>query len=37
MLEATARKRPDLLARIRASGGLSKADEKFLSGLAKPE
>ena len=37
MLEATARKRPDLLARIRQSGGLSKADEKFLSGLVKPE
>jgi tRNA (guanine37-N1)-methyltransferase len=37
MLEATARKRPDLLARIRHSGGLSKADEKFLSGLSKPE
>lgn len=37
MLEATARKRPDLLVKIRQSGGLSKADEKFLSGLPKPE
>jgi tRNA (guanine37-N1)-methyltransferase len=37
MLEATARKRPDLLAKIRQSGGLSKADEKFLSGLHTPE
>jgi tRNA (guanine37-N1)-methyltransferase len=33
MLEATARKRPDLLAKARAAGVLSKADEKFLAGL----
>jgi tRNA (guanine37-N1)-methyltransferase len=33
MLEATARKRPDLLARARAAGVLTKADEKFLAGL----
>ncbi len=33
MLEATARKRPDLLARARSAGQLTKADEKFLSGL----
>jgi tRNA (guanine37-N1)-methyltransferase len=37
MLEATARKRPDLLVKARSAGQLSKADEKFLSGLAKPE
>lgn len=36
MLEATAAKRPDLLARARSAGQLSKADEKFLAGLAKP-
>lgn len=34
MLEATARKRPDLLDKARAAGLLSKADEKFLAGLA---
>lgn len=33
MLEATARKRPDLLARAREAGILTKADEKFLAGL----
>ena len=37
MLEATANKRPDLLARARRAGQLSKADEKFLAGFAKPE
>jgi tRNA (guanine37-N1)-methyltransferase len=33
MLEATARKRPDLLLQARAAGLLTKADEKFLAGL----
>jgi tRNA (guanine37-N1)-methyltransferase len=33
MLEATARKRPDLLLKARSAGQLSKADEKFLAGL----
>ena len=33
MLEATARKRPDLLARARSAGQLSRADEQFLAGL----
>lgn len=33
MLEATARKRPDLLARARAAGRLTRADEQFLAGL----
>lgn len=33
MLEATARKRPDLLVKARQAGLLSKADEKFLAGL----
>ncbi|MDL2358339.1 MAG: tRNA (guanosine(37)-N1)-methyltransferase TrmD [Pseudomonadota bacterium] len=33
MLEATARKRPDLLAQARAAGLLSRADEQFLAGL----
>lgn len=33
MLEATARKRPDLLVKARAAGQLSKKDEKFLAGL----
>jgi tRNA (guanine37-N1)-methyltransferase len=32
-LEATARKRPDLIVQARAAGLLSKADEKFLSSL----
>jgi tRNA (guanine37-N1)-methyltransferase len=32
-LELTARRRPDLIAAARAAGRLSKADEKFLSGL----
>lgn len=36
MLEATLKKRPDQLERARASGQLSKADEKFLAGLDKP-
>lgn len=36
MLEATATKRPDLLEQARAAGLLSKADEQFLAGLAKP-
>jgi tRNA (guanine37-N1)-methyltransferase len=33
MLEATARKRPDLLVKARSAGQLTKADEKFLAGL----
>lgn len=33
MLEATARKRPDLLRKAREAGQLSKLDEKFLAGL----
>ncbi len=33
MLDATAKKRPDLLVRARSAGQLSKADEKFLAGL----
>ena len=33
MLEATLHKRADLLARARAAGVLTRADEKFLSGL----
>jgi tRNA (guanine37-N1)-methyltransferase len=33
MLEATARKRPDLLRKAREAGLLSRADEKFLAGL----
>jgi tRNA (guanine37-N1)-methyltransferase len=33
MLEATARKRPDLLVKARACGLLTKHDEKFLAGL----
>ena len=32
-LEATVRKRPDLLENARAAGGLTRADEKFLSSL----
>jgi tRNA (guanine37-N1)-methyltransferase len=32
-LEATARKRPDLIDKARAAGQLSKTDEKFLSSL----
>jgi tRNA (guanine37-N1)-methyltransferase len=36
MLEATWKKRPDQLARARAAGQLSKADEKVLAGLTKP-
>lgn len=35
MLEATAKKRPDLLDKARSAGQLSKADEKFLAGLDK--
>jgi len=33
MLEATQRKRPDLLSQARAAGLLTRADEKFLAGL----
>ncbi|PMQ15826.1 tRNA (guanosine(37)-N1)-methyltransferase TrmD [Janthinobacterium sp. AD80] len=33
MLEATAKKRPDLLTSARAAGLLSRADEKFLASL----
>jgi tRNA (guanine37-N1)-methyltransferase len=33
MLEATARKRPDLLVKAREAGILTKADEKFLAGF----
>ena len=33
MLEATAKKRPDLLVSARAAGLLSKTDEKFLASL----
>ncbi|WP_296947036.1 tRNA (guanosine(37)-N1)-methyltransferase TrmD [uncultured Massilia sp.] len=33
MLEATARKRPDLLDKARSAGQLDKADEKFLASL----
>lgn len=33
MLEATAKKRPDLIVKARAAGLLTRADEKFLSGL----
>ena len=33
MLEATARKRPDLLVKARDAGVLTKLDEKFLAGL----
>ena len=33
-LEATAKKRPDLIRRAREAGLLSKADEKFLGGLS---
>ena len=36
MLEATAKKRPDLLNKARADGLLTKTDEQFLAGLAKP-
>jgi tRNA (guanine37-N1)-methyltransferase len=35
MLEATARKRPDLITAARADGLLSKADEKFLADFNK--
>ncbi|HEU4851382.1 MAG TPA: tRNA (guanosine(37)-N1)-methyltransferase TrmD [Telluria sp.] len=34
MLEATAKKRPDLLVKAREAGLLGKADEKFLASLA---
>ncbi len=34
MLEATAQKRPDLLAKARAAGLLTRSDEKFLEGLS---
>ncbi|MFC0250721.1 tRNA (guanosine(37)-N1)-methyltransferase TrmD [Massilia consociata] len=36
MLEATLKKRPELLDKARAAGQLSKADEKFLAELNKP-
>ena len=36
MLEATAKKRPELLDQARAAGRLSKADEQFLAGLNQP-
>ncbi len=36
MLEATSDKRPDLLEKARDAGLLSKQDERFLAGLAKP-
>jgi tRNA (guanine37-N1)-methyltransferase len=36
MLEATARKRPELLDKARSAGQLSAADEKFLAGFVKP-
>jgi tRNA (guanine37-N1)-methyltransferase len=36
MLEATLKKRPELLDQARAAGRLSKADERFLAGLNKP-
>jgi tRNA (guanine37-N1)-methyltransferase len=36
MLEATAKKRPDLLDKARGAGRLSKADEKFLAALNQP-
>jgi tRNA (guanine37-N1)-methyltransferase len=36
-LEATARKRPDLLDKARDAGLLSRADETFLAGLRQPE
>jgi len=32
-LEATAKKRPDLIEKARQDGLLSRADEKFLSSL----
>jgi tRNA (guanine37-N1)-methyltransferase len=35
-LEATASKRPDLLDKARSAGQLTRDDEKFLAGLAKP-
>ena len=36
MLEATLRKRPELLDQARTAGRLTKADEQFLAGLNKP-
>ncbi|CAN7509280.1 tRNA (guanosine(37)-N1)-methyltransferase TrmD [Pseudoduganella sp. LjRoot289] len=36
MLEATARKRPDLLPKAREAGLLTRQDEKFLADLEKP-
>jgi tRNA (guanine37-N1)-methyltransferase len=36
MLEATSKKRPELIGKARAAGLLSKADEKFLAGLVTP-
>lgn len=36
MLEATARKRPELIGKARGAGLLTKVDEKFLAGLDRP-
>ncbi|MGH8854863.1 MAG: tRNA (guanosine(37)-N1)-methyltransferase TrmD, partial [Telluria sp.] len=36
MLEATSRKRPELIGKARDAGQLDKADEKFLTGLDQP-
>ena len=36
MLEATLKKRPDLLDKARSAGQLTRADEQFLAGLLKP-
>ncbi|WP_288381513.1 tRNA (guanosine(37)-N1)-methyltransferase TrmD [uncultured Massilia sp.] len=36
MLEATSKKRPELLDKARAAGQLTKADEKFLAELNRP-
>jgi len=36
MLEATSKKRPELLDKARAAGQLTKADEKFLAALDQP-
>ena len=36
-LEATAKKRPDLLDKARSAGQLNKADEQFLASLTSPE
>jgi tRNA (guanine37-N1)-methyltransferase len=36
MLEATAKKRPELLDKARSAGQLTASDEKFLAGFVKP-